>query len=891
MKKLFLISLCLGFASLAMAYEITLDPATMQVNSANLPALARYDTISLNNGISLPVNPGEPNLPGLAVTLALPTGLEIDTVSVEFAEPVVMGGHFTILPAQNPTPIGQEPTEYVAPNPAIYSSSNPFPGKLVFNYTSTNMSGYALGSILFAPVQYSPLTGSLTIYRSIKFNVTYKAANGIHTYPRYRYDFIASDLERTIKSLVINSDEIMAPPTVIIRDEGKILDDNFAYVIITSAAQSSAAETLANWKTRKGLRTKVITVEDIETNYSGVDTQEKIRTCIADYYTNHATQYILLAGNKNIIPMRMMYDPGFTVSEGNHLVPSDNYYGCLDGTFNADGDGYWGEYPSDSPDMGYDINVGRVQTSSDAELLTVVNKTLCYEGTSLAAETNPWDYQNTITYAGSWLDSSTNEMYLMQNIQNTFMTSSYWTETNLWDTTYPGGSVFNASAFINNMNAGPGVIAHAAHSNSTLIGTNSGNVTSNSLYALTNKPRYTSFLYTLGCYDGNTDVLNNCAAYFVNAPNGGGVGFVGNTRYGWYSPGSPASGYSANFENAYFNQFGLLNIYVSGQTLAAHKTQMQVGIADVINRFIYYELYLTGDPDIWTPTDTISTLTATGPASVEGGSQFVTINVTNTTKAPVEGALVCIYKEEETHATGLTDASGNVSLHISPITEGNMHLTAYAHNNKPYEGSIEVTSGSTGVTLVSFSSTRITEGAKLTWRVSDSSGVSYFNLYRRPAERATSSVSSTGVASSNEKSAWIKINQSPITGRNPYTYIDSKVDEARYEYALEAVETTGNSGLGSVILPAGKVVAFGLSVAPNPVSSVANVRISLVTSAPVTVNLYDLSGRIVKQVTNENMSAGDHEIAVNTSDLAGGVYIVRLSSGSNVATKRMVVSH
>ena len=491
--------------------------------------------------------------------------------------------------------------------------------------------------------------------------------------------------------------------------------------------------------------------------------------------------------------------------------------------------------------------------------------------------------------AGGWLDASTNEMVLMQTIESDYLNSPFYTFTNLWDATYPGGSVFNASAFITQMNAGHGIIAHASHSNSTILGTNSGNVSSSQLLALTNHPKYTGMFYTLGCYDANIDVASNCAAYFVASPDGGGVNFSGNTRYGWYSPGSPASGYSADFEKSYYEYFGSLTEYISGRTMGLHKIPFQGYMGNATYRFIYYELYLTGDPDIWVPYDTIGTLDVTYSATY-GGKASYTVQVTDSTDSPLENALVSLYKPGDAFASGLTGLNGSVTLNISPAETGTMYLTVSRVNYRTFED--EITVDDTGVNLISFTSNRTTRGAELHWQVADSAEIGYFNLYRRPTAAVTStssaaSVNGTGTASITigNNSGWIRINSNPITGRNPYTFMDGNVGKGEFEYMLEAVTNAKSEGLGTTLLPAGIPVSFGLVVNPNPATSVANLTVNLSAASQTKVMLYDLSGRIVRQIVNAPLTAGSNAFNCDVSSLAKGIYIVQLTSGSNTATR------
>ena len=306
----------------AFAYQVNVPETGLTFTTVNLEGFTGDTVLGLDKGYALPVNPGEPSLPSMSVSLALPTGMEIESVNVEHAEPVILPGYHHLFPAQMPTPIGSEPSNYVAANPAIYSSASPFPGKIAYSFASGNMGGYGIGTIVFAPVQYIPASGQLVFYRNIEFTVTLKPATMGYVYPNLRYAWADLELKNSVAAMVINPEEISSPPVMTVEAGQPALDDMYSYLIISADALEAGSNNLADWKTRKGRRAKVLSLTSVTTNYTGADTQEKIRNCIKDYYTNHGTQYVCLVGTGALLPMRSCYDPSFDVMEGNHLVPN-----------------------------------------------------------------------------------------------------------------------------------------------------------------------------------------------------------------------------------------------------------------------------------------------------------------------------------------------------------------------------------------------------------------------------------------------------------------------------------------------------------------------------------------------------------------------------------------
>ncbi len=75
-----------------------------------------------------------------------------------------------------------------------------------------------------------------------------------------------------------------------------------------------------------------------------------------------------------------------------------------------------------------------------------------------------------------------------------------------------------------------------------------------------------------------------------------------------------------------------------------------------------------------------------------------------------------------------------------------------------------------------------------------------------------------------------------------------------------------------------------LSAYPNPVVDILTISFSRKPSRPVVINVFDLTGRLVLSKTfseNEN-------ITLRTSQLAEGIYILRINDGINKWLKKIV---
>jgi hypothetical protein len=76
---------------------------------------------------------------------------------------------------------------------------------------------------------------------------------------------------------------------------------------------------------------------------------------------------------------------------------------------------------------------------------------------------------------------------------------------------------------------------------------------------------------------------------------------------------------------------------------------------------------------------------------------------------------------------------------------------------------------------------------------------------------------------------------------------------------------------------------------PNPFNPATQIRYTLEQANKVTLKVYDMLGREVAVLINENQNAGRHVVDFNASNFASGVYLYRLQAGSFVQVKKMIL--
>jgi uncharacterized delta-60 repeat protein len=86
-----------------------------------------------------------------------------------------------------------------------------------------------------------------------------------------------------------------------------------------------------------------------------------------------------------------------------------------------------------------------------------------------------------------------------------------------------------------------------------------------------------------------------------------------------------------------------------------------------------------------------------------------------------------------------------------------------------------------------------------------------------------------------------------------------------------------------------KLINDNFTVRPNPVKSLTVIRYSLSAKHKVSLNLYDISGRLVKTLVDEYKNLGNYQLTLNTNNLSAGVYFLSLETQNKRVIERLVV--
>ncbi|MBE2219343.1 MAG: T9SS type A sorting domain-containing protein, partial [Ignavibacteria bacterium] len=78
---------------------------------------------------------------------------------------------------------------------------------------------------------------------------------------------------------------------------------------------------------------------------------------------------------------------------------------------------------------------------------------------------------------------------------------------------------------------------------------------------------------------------------------------------------------------------------------------------------------------------------------------------------------------------------------------------------------------------------------------------------------------------------------------------------------------------------------------PNPFNPVTKIKfdVSGISVAQTFLSVYDINGKEISLLVNEELKPGSYEISFNASGLSSGVYFCKISAGNFTDVKKMVL--
>ncbi|MGY5865123.1 MAG: C25 family cysteine peptidase [Candidatus Thorarchaeota archaeon] len=351
-----------------------------------------FDTATIP-GSSNTFSKGEPKLPRITKLMEVPYDVDI-TTEVLFGESQVVDNIRIVSALPDVVPVWNlnVTTSYpVHTFQEVYSLDSLYPSFNVSVDGNTQASsiifrGRRLLAVTFYPLQFNPLSDQLVVFSKMVVRLEYDEPAQIEP---TRTSLYSEQFESLFEAFVVNYKPWENYTSVIADSSGPFTpdpsshlsqtSDRAEYLIITTSEFQSAAKRLADWKTRKGLLTKIVIVDrpDPLAYDTVTDAAMIIRGIIQDAYNYWALAptYVLLFGDCEFVPndygMYHLGSDGYD-NDGNRIgqffVEPTGKIGTDLSYFTIDGNDYFPDFLS-----------GRISVDTIDQANIIVDKIIQYE--------------------------------------------------------------------------------------------------------------------------------------------------------------------------------------------------------------------------------------------------------------------------------------------------------------------------------------------------------------------------------------------------------------------------------------------------------------------------------------------------------------------------------
>ena len=606
---------------------------------------------------------GTPELPASHQLLAVPFGATPTVSVINFTSTdynLSDYGINTLVPRQPSVRKDQRPEdlEFVY-NAAAYQTRSLASVPEATIEVQGTMRGIRIGSLVINPVSYNPVSNTLRVFNDIEVEINFEGADRtetermlLNTYSPY-FDIVYKQMfnYRQIMDVYDDHPDLMAYPVHMI--------------VITPENYISALQPWINWKIQKGFDVNVVTTAQAGGNYNA------IQSYVQNLYNTGVSQgatptFVILVGDTGQIP-------GKTSGNATQKV-TDLYYGSIDGDY--------------FPDMFY----SRMSAENTNQVTAIVNKILQYEQYTMPDPS----YLNNVTLIAGWDSYWTNYVgkptiqYAMQYYYNT--AHGFTNVYNWLGQPYTGCYA--------SLSSGTGFVNYTAHGSETSW--SDPQLTKTQVNALTNTDKY--FL-AMGncCLTGNFGYSQPCfGEAMLRGENKAAYSYIGScpVTY-WYEDyyfgvgATSTFGQMPNINNTatgVYDGIWMDDTYNTVSSIVflgnlavcfAHAGNYQTSSSPTY----YWQAYhVLGDGSIMPYRVQPTPNTVSHASSIPAGATSFTVNAE-------AGSYVGISQNNVLKGAALVPASGSVSVPVSGIASGQVHIVVTKPQKQPYIQDITVGGG------------------------------------------------------------------------------------------------------------------------------------------------------------------------------------------------------
>ena len=659
------------------------------------------DVIEGGTGITLPANPGEPNLPAFSQFVAIPNGATAH-IEMGFRSMTTME-NVDLLPA---APIkfdtDDSPNTYERNN-SIYNKNAFFPEQTVTVSEPFSLRGVQTVAVTVVPYQYNPVTKELRVYDDLQFGIRFDGGNGEFGDTRLRspyWDPILMQNLANYNQLPVIDYEARMQEWVNNRPTGC----EYLIVIPNNESFRQYANQLRDYRIQQGILTEVKSLSDM-----GCTTTDQMRNYFHNAYNTWDIPpvAVLLLGDHNT-------NMGAGIP-AEYTFHSYDYGNCITDNGYADVTG----------DMLPEMAFSRLVAANANEAQMMVSKQLEYEFTNpnmdaasydhpitaLGWQTQRWFQICSEVVGGYWRNQGKHPVRInaiysgtpgnqWSSNQNTYMVVNYFGPNGLGyipatPSELGGWTGGTAAQVVNAVNSGCMLLQHRDHG--YYQGWGEPDFSTSNVAQMNNVGKLT-FVNTINCQTGTFDYNSGCLIEAFmrrtsGGQNAGAVGCIGPTQtsysfvndaYAWgmydqYDPQfmpdyGPYAEYEGNWRPAFGNVAGK---YFLAQSNWPYNTQ---------NKAITYKMFTAHcDAFLTLYTQVPTAMNVTHPAQITAST--TSINVT----AP-QGAIIALTRNNNILAVATaTGGSQSITFQAQP-SNTDITIVATKQDKLRYVGTIHVIS-------------------------------------------------------------------------------------------------------------------------------------------------------------------------------------------------------
>lgn len=257
-------------------------------------------------------------------------------------------------------------------------------------------------------------------------------------------------------------------------------------------------------------------------------------------------------------------------------------------------------------------------------------------------------------------------------------------------------------------------------------------------------------------------------------------------------------------------------------------------------------------------------------------------NKNNSSLSPSTAGLVAYYHFDQgtsggdnTGVTTLTDATPN-------SYNGTLNNFALTGTSSNWVGE---NNASLPVELVSFNAINLENKIALRWQTATE-----VNNYGFEVEKLKVKNQKSYSDIKWENIGFVKGNGNSNSAKE-YSFIDDQISAGKYLYRLKQIDNDGKYEYSEEVeVDFGILKEFSLNQNyPNPFNPETKISYHLPTEGRVSLKIFDVLGKEVADLVNEEKSSGAYKVNFDGSKFASGIYYYQLKTGNFIDTKKMIL--